>query len=409
MNGRRFPWTALAAGLLALGCGPAGAEPAAPEAEDDTRVIFDVPGIGEIVATRINDQGGRVSWSTSGSDRIAFDAASARFQVGPGLFDQRTDLYVMEADGGDVACITCGLAPLESLHQDILADRRAQGDTRPGFFIGQPEWHPDGVHLIFQVENRNSPHRAYNFPSFGLDNDLWLVNVQTGAVRRILEQTAPGNAFLHPRFSPSGNRLIFAARNNNGNYGNHWDAWYLAVADFNVGAANPISNVRFIRPNGRGLYETTGFVADSEETFSYSFTAWENGTVLPFVDDGFITDVGGSFTTPVVQFPNRWDEKPRYSPSGENLVVMSNRFDPTWSPAQGVSTLTTELFLGPPGGTLVQITNFRTLPRYAGLRLLITDHEWNAAGNALVVQVQPAGGRGDEDAEIWRLDLPRRF
>jgi hypothetical protein len=88
---------------------------------------------------------------------------------------------------------------------------------------------------------------------------------------------------------------------------------------------------------------------------------------------------------------------------------MSNRFDPTWSPTQGVSTLTTELFLGPPEGTLVQITDFRTLPRYAGLRLLITDHEWNAIGDALVVQVQPAGGRGDEDADIWRLDLPRRF
>lgn len=384
-----------------------------PDAEPHT-VIFKMAGIGDVKATQLTDKGGRVSWYTgqAGHVRIAFDAVSTWYELGGGLYDRRTDVYTMEPDGSDRRCLTCAIASINDLHAAIVAERVAKGDMRPGFFLGQPEWHPDGEHIIIQMENERSPHLTVNFPSFGLDNDLWLLNVKTKTASKILSQTSAGSAFLHPRFSPSGKRLIFAARNNQGLYGNQWDRWWIAVAELDVAkpASEMVSNTSFIQPNGRGFYETTGFIAKSESAFSYTFTAYDAAaqTVPPFCDEGYITDVVGSTSTKVVAFANRWDEKPRYSPSGKHLVVMSNRFDSSWTPSQGVGALTTELYLGPPGGQLRRLTDFKSLPRYQGLRLLITDHEWNDKGDKLVVQVQPAG-EAKLDAHIWLLELPRAY
>ena len=66
---------------------------------------------------------------------------------------------------------------------------------------------------------------------------------------------------------------------------------------------------------------------------------------------------------------------------------MSNRFDAAWQPEQGATTLTTELYIGAPSQPLLRLTDFMSLPRYANRRLLVTDHEWNTQGDALVVRV----------------------
>lgn len=366
---------------------------------------LDVSNIGTVKYTVLAENGGRVSWyrgTNAAHNKIAYDAKTQKWDT-----DSRTDICVMNADGSNKECITCGMAEFETLYQAILAQRQIMGDPRLGFWIGQPEWHPDGRHVIIQVENLNSLHLVQNFVSFGVDNDLWILDVETKTASRIWRTSVPRNAALHPRFTDDGSKLIFAQRIL-GNLINVWDGWGIIVADFDINQApaNMISNANLIAPSGRGLYETTGFIGGSNTEFSYSFTPYENGTVLPYVAEGRITDVNGSFSQVVVDFANAWDEKPRYSPSTLAVVSMSSAFDTAWMPTDGAATLQTDLYLGTPGGVFDRLTFFNDLDRYT-TRVLVTDQEWNATGDKLVVQAQPnAAGL---DAEIWLVQLPRAY
>ncbi len=366
---------------------------------------LDVPNIGTVKYTVLAENGGRVSWyhgTNAAHNKIAYDAKTQKWDT-----DSRTDIYVMNADGSDKECITCNMVEFETLYQAILAKRQVAGDPRLGFWVGQPEWHPDGRHVIIQVENLYSLHLVQNFVSFGVDNDLWILDVEAKTASRIWTTSVPRNAALHPRFSDDGTKLIFAQRIL-GNLINVWDGWGIIVADFDItqAPANMISNANLIAPSGRGLYETTGFIGDSNTEFSYSFTPYENGTVPPYVAEGRITDVNGSFSQVVVDFANAWDEKPRYSPSTLAVVSMSSAFDTVWMPTDGAATLQTDLYLGTPGGVFDRLTFFNDLDRYS-TRVLVTDQEWNAAGDKLVVQAQPnAAGL---DAEIWLVQLPRAY
>lgn len=366
---------------------------------------LDVPNVGTVKYTLLAENAGRVSWyrgTTAQHNRIAYDGKSQVFGI-----DSRVHVYTMNADGSDKTCVTCNMPEFETLYQEILAQRQAAGDDRLGFWIGQPEWHPDGVHVIVQVENLNSPHLVSNFMSFGVDNDLWIVDVETRTASRIWTTDVPRHAALHPRFSEDGSKLIFAQRVLP-NLINVWDGWGIIAADFDISNLAPdmISNATLIAPDARGFYETTGFVNGSNLDFSYSFTPFENNTVLPYVAEGRRSDVTGSTSQLVVDFADAWDEKPRFSPSTNGIVVMSSAFDTTWKPADGPATLQTDLYLGGPGGPFQRLTFFNDLDRYA-TRVLVTDHEWNQAGDQLVVQaIENAGG---SNADAWLVELPQTY
>ena len=366
---------------------------------------LNVPNIGDVTYTVLAENGGRVSWYrgvAAGHDRIAYDGKTQEWGA-----DSRTDVYIMDSDGSNKECITCNMPEFDAIYQDILAQRQAAGDTRLGFWLGQPEWHPDGVHVVIQVENLNSLHLRQNFMSFGVDNDLWILNVETQEAGRIWTTTLPRNAALHPRFSEDGSKLIFAQRVLT-NLANVWDGWGIRVADFDIGQppANMISNANLIAPDGRGFYETTGFIGDSNMEFSFSFTPYENNNVLPYVAEGRITDVSGSFSQSVVDFADAWDEKPRYSPSTLSIVLMSNAFDIAWMPVDGAATLQTDLYLGTAGGFFDRLTFFNELDRYSN-RVLVTDHEWNRVGDKLIVQAIP--NAAGADADVWLVELPQSY
>ena len=386
--------------LIITGCGSGSPGPPAPFSYS-----LDVPNIGTVKYTVLAENGGRVSWYKGGlstHDKIAYDGKTQTWGA-----DSRTDVYVMNANGSNKQCITCAMPEFEALYQAILAQRQAVGDTRLGFWLGQPEWHPDGIHVIIQVENLNSLHLIPNFMSFGVDNDLWILNVESKTASRIWTTSAPRNAALHPRFSDDGSKLIFARRLLT-DLTNVWDGWSIMVADFDITQppANMISNAALIAPDGRGLYETTGFIGSSNTEFSYSFTPYVNSTVLPYVAEGRITDVNGSFSQLVVDFADAWDEKPRYSPSTNSIVVMSSAFDTVWMPADGPATLQTDLYLGTAGGRFDRLSFFNDLDRYS-TRVLVTDHEWNRAGDKLIVQSIP--NASGANADVWLVELPQVY
>ena len=389
--------------LVLAGC--SSNAPEVPEVEGPISYSLAVPNIGSVKYTLLSENGGRVSWyrgPAPAHHMIAYDGKTRKWGA-----DSRTDVYVMAADGTNKECISCDTPEFQILYQAILAQRQAVDDPRLGFWIGQPEWHPDGTHVVIQVENLNSLHISVNFMSFGVDNDLWLLNVETKEASRIWTTSLPRNAALHPRFSDDGSKLIFSTRILN-DLGNVWDGWGIIVADFDINQPpeNMISNTDLIAPDGRGFYETTGFIGGSNLEFSYSFTPYENNTVLPYVAQGRISDVSGTSSQVVVDFADAWDEKPRYSPSTLTIVLMSSVFDTLWRPADGPATLQTDLYLGTAGGPFDRLTFFNDLDRYS-TRVLVTDHEWNQTGNKLVVQA--IANTFGATADIWLVELPRAY
>ncbi len=339
--------------------------------------------------TRISANGGRVAWyhsDVAGHELIAFDAVVDAPTAA-------TELFTMQASGGGVFNVT-GPNP----------------DVPPGF-VGQPAWHPDGDHIVFQVENANSQGMRYNHVAWGINNDLWIIRRDGTGAERIWE-TPLNHAALHPHFNADGTKLIFAERVATGEIlysplvtpggENPWAGWQIHVADVDmsqVGTAKLSNHVVLFgtgQARDRGFFETHGFVDDN--TISYSHTA--DG--LPYVDDIYTALLDGTAVQNLTQSPTTWDEHGAFAPSGLSMAFVSSRVDPGWqAPADNASTLRTELYLMR-GAALTRITDFNA-GGDADKRYLVSDFDWDRTGARIVVQVAPVDDAtgAPYPPEIW--------
>ena len=341
----------------------------------------------EYKTIKLTDNGGRVAWYKGGShSKILFDR----------ITDQstgNTDLFIMNADGSDIQCLTCGLPDIS------------------GKFVGQPEWHPDGIHCIIQVENNNSNHTQFEHMSFGFNNNLWLLNSQTLAAEKIFE-TDLNNAALHPHFNNNGSKLIFAHRIPTGNIipsligitpggENHWDGWGIHIADFDLSKidTNKLSNHILLKPNGTGLYET--HCIDDKLTYSYT----PNGR--GYVDDCYQSDLDGNNIVNLINMPSSWEEHASFSPSKNNLIFISSRYDNTWVyPGSTPSELSTELYIkNMATGEIQQLTNFNE--NSTNFRILTSDFDWNKEGDKIVFLVAKRSKSNPSlyVNEIWQIEF----
>lgn len=340
---------------------------------------------------QLTDQGGRLAWySGTAHELIAYDA----------IVDSETaatEVFVMQPDGSGKRCVTCE-----------MSFPKGRG------FVGQPAWHPDGKHLVIQVENANSKHTRFNHMSWGIDADLWLISLDGKRAERIWA-SGSGHAALHPHFSDDGKLLVFAERNPTpritrrlfhpwASVGgqNPWDGWSIHVASASLAESGGrvLSNHRRIAPKGQGFYETHSI--SSTGRIVYSFTA--DGA--PYVDDIYATDVERRATTHLINSPATWDEHGAFSPNGRNLAFISSRADPEWrAPDSRANTLTTELFVRSADGQIHQLTTFNREGN-GSLRYLVSDFDWDRAGRRIAFQVAPVRRFGRaESPQIWLLEF----
>lgn len=167
---------------------------------------------------KVTDEGVRVDWYKGEKHQlIVYDAISHPRK-------KNTEVYIIQPDGSQKQCITCK-------------------SSIPKSFVGQPAWHPDGEHIVFQVENANSMHRRLNHLSFGIDNNLWIIK-KDGTGAELIWSTPLHHAALHPHFNKDGTKLIFSERVSTGKSfpflklinrevggENQWDGWRIHVAD----------------------------------------------------------------------------------------------------------------------------------------------------------------------------------
>ena len=350
---------------------------------------YSLPVKGGLEVYQVTADGGRLDWyKGTRHDLIAFDAV-----VAPDT--RNTEVFTIRPDGSARTCVTCAA--------DI-----------PKGFVGQPAWHPDGEHLVIQVENRHSEHRLWEHVSWGINNDLWIVK-RDGSGAELVFASPENHAVLHPHFNKDGSKILFAERVPTGRLlprrlriapggENPWDGWRIHIADFDITrkGAKKLSNHKILFANQSGLFETHGFSTDGRIVFSHT----QHGRA--YVDDIYIANPDGSAKRTLIDSPTTWDEHGRYSPSGNSLAFVSSRGYPHWrAPRSKPKTLRLDLYLQRQSGDIERLT-YANDRAGADTRYLVSDFDWDAAGTRIAFQLAPFDDKTKRPAspQIWILQFP---
>ena len=318
-----------------------------------------------VTATPLLASGGRVSWyKGQAHELIAFDVIVDSVTL-------QSELYTMNPDRSSATCVTCA-API------------------PKGFVGQPVWHPDGEHIVIQVENAASGHTIYNHMSWGMDNDLWIIRRDGTGAERIWE-TPPKHAALHAHFNSDGSKLMFAERVPlPAPPQNPWDNWRIRIADVDLSRSgvDKLFNVVTLMPSGSGFYETHAFTGDGRIIYSHT----DGG--LGYVDDVYSANLDGSDAVNLLNSPSSWDEFGYLSPYNQAMAFISSRFDPNSGTAL---SLRTELYIAPPGGEPQRMTfyNKTTTDKY-----VVKDFDWDRTGTRIVYLLW---GATFKSSQLWML------
>lgn len=353
---KQFQITIAVVAAIMIGCLPRQGDKTAIAAGDD---------IGNPVVSHRNltEHGGRVDWCPS-TNLIAFDRMTGK---------NTSEVFVIRPDGSGERCITCNTPRL------------------PQGIRGQPAWHPGGEFLVIQVQGKFYGGSRFEFVSWGIHNDLWLIAADGSWAQMLVEAEYLG-ASLHPHFSDSGDRLFWTVRESTGKKipqrlfdktpgrENPWDGWHLAVANFNRnigGAARLTKRIDLYRGEG-GFFESHAL---KEDVIWFSHT--KNGR--PFVDDIYRARVDGTQRVNITNSPGTWEEHGEPSPKGSLVTFNSSRSFDWKNPPDTAGTLRLELWARRmKSGTFVRLTNFNE--QLAGRRRVLTsDYAWSPSGREIAV------------------------
>lgn len=368
----RFKPAALVlAAALALGAAACGNGPVSPR----------------VVANRtLTTDGGRVDWCAA-NNRIAFDRVTAPGQM---------DVYTILPDGTGLQCVTC-----------------SNPGSMPVGVRGQPAWHPSCAFLVIQVQGSFYSGNRFQFVTWGIDNDLWVVRAD-GLVAQRLVTVGECAGSLHPQFSDSGDRLFWAVRQRTNVPisaseptpcdENPWDGWHPAVANFAwpppwnlLRPASLAGQVDLYQGEG-GFFETHALVGN---------TIWFSHTPagLPYVDDSYTAAADGTGRANITRSTPTWDEHAQPSPGGRAVAFNSSRGFPWSHPPDLVDTLRLELWATLDGGAPVRLTKLNASSALSRTRVLTSDFAWGPSGQEIVLyHADVSGSATTQVIEILTLD-----
>ena len=275
-----------------------------------------------VLRRNLTEHGGRVDWCSS-TNLIAFDRMTG---------ENTSEVYVIRPDGSGERCVTCNTPRL------------------PRGIRGQPAWHPSGEFLVIQVQGKFYGGSRFEFVSWGIHNDLWLIAAD-GSWAQLLVEAEYLGASLHPHFSDTGDRLFWAVRESTGKKirqrlfdktpgrENPWDGWHLAIGSFNRSArgAAKITNRIDIYRNEGGFFESHSLKGN---VIWFSHT--KDGR--PLVDEIYRARVDGTRRVNITNSPGMWDEHGEPSPKGSLLTFNSGRGFDWKNPPDTAGTLRLELW-----------------------------------------------------------------
>ena len=339
-----------------------------------TTYALDNPNDSSIHITMIKKGGGRVSWSHSGNNLIAFDKRGA---------DEYFDIYTMNPDGSNEIC-------LAGDHPGL-----------PGKHMGNPEWHPTGEYIVFQAEKKNHPdiNSGLTAPGIGYYNDLWVMTSDGENVWQLTDLTTTyRSSVLHPQFSHDGLKLLWSETLTH-------QVMALKIADFVVDESGPhLENITMYQPGDiPRFYESHGFSPDDKTIiFTASIETSMHWTGMDIYTMNLETMELERLTSTL----DEWDEHAQYSPDGEKIVWISSK-GYSFEPNKAASELRTELWMmNADGSNKTRLTYFNEpgYPEYTGRQTVVGDCSWSPDGKKLVVKTQLYHGL-KEDIQILIIEF----
>ena len=343
---------------------------------------------GNIVVSRrtLTAHGGRVDWCAS-NNLIAFDRMTGT---------DSSEVFVIRPDGSAERCITCNVPGL------------------PKGIRGQPAWHPSGEFLVIQVQGKFYKGSRFEFVSWGIHNDLWLIAADGKWAQRLVETEYLG-ASLHPHFSDTGDRLFWTVRESTGKKirqrlffktpgkENPWDGWHLAVADFKrdvSGKAKLTNRIDLYRGEG-GFFESHA-LRSGVIWFSHT----QSGR--PLVDDIYRARWDGTERVNITKSPATWEEHGEPSPTGFLVTFNSSRSFDWKNPPDTAKTLRLELWARQMRtGNIFRLTDFNK-QLTSRERVLTSDYAWSPSGREIAVYYATFG-RDTITQKIDVLHLDRAY
>ena len=303
------------------------------------------------------NQRGRVDWSHSGNNLIAFDKRGT---------DKYYDVYTMKPDGSSVRCLSCN-------HPDL-----------PSKNIGQPAWHPSGRYLVMPVQKAKHPRfkipiaeMATN-PGAGLYNDLWVLDMKTNRATPLTNLPADTNfGTLHPHFSHDGKKLSWSQMYRKASFIRHQGItgyWKLHVADFSVvGGLPKLSNEKIYQPGKAGMFENHGFSLDNKKlVFQSNMQSNKKKCETDLYQYNLQTRKLEKLTT------SDLNEHGIYSPDGKRIAYMSST---------GNNNKGTDWWLMNADGSCKKRLTFFNQPghqQYKGRKIISADLSWRPDGRSFL-------------------------
>jgi uncharacterized protein (TIGR03437 family) len=306
---------------------------------------------------QVVQSGGRVSWGAM-NNLLAFDKAN-----GSGYYD----IYTNNPDGSNTVCLTCGASQFP-------------------YSKGNPEWHPSNNFLALEIQ-WSAPDFGVDAsiytPGAGVDNDLYIMDA---AGKNYWPVTQNAKGILHPRFSHSGNQLLWVQRT----FANNWN---LMLADFAiVNGAPQVANVQALPPCQDNVFcETGGFSADDTTVFFTHSAAAGGATVL----DIYSYNLSSQVTTNLTNTVTRWNEFPTSFPGKNRILWMSGVFT-----SQGLET--DYWSMNYDGSDKVQLTyyNDSTAPSWYLGSVSTAKFSWSPDGTQLAAYFIPDGTSNGQPGNI---------
>ena len=309
---------------------------------------------------QIVEAGGRVTWGAK-NNLLAFDKVN-----GAGYYD----VYSSNPDGSNVTCLTCGAVQFP-------------------YSKGNPEWHPSNDYLAIQIEWSSSLlGQSLYTPGAGVDNDLFIMDA---AGQHYWPVTQNAKGVLHPRFSHSGNQLLWVQRS----FGNNWN---LMLGDFAVVDNVPqVTNIQSLPPCQDNVFcETGGFSLDDSAVLFTHSSASGVATVFDIYSYNLSTQVTLNLTNSVSQ----WNEFPTSFPGANRILWMSGVFT--------LEGLQTDYWtMDYDGSNKVQLTYYNepTAPSWYQGSVSTAKFNWSPDGSQLASYLIPGGTGNGQAGSIYILDL----